>query len=56
MFTEKPSLPRSIVTFDIKPIFEYIKEISPSNETSQDICTKTLATAISICELELVKW
>lgn len=51
MFREKSSLPRSIVTFDRKPILQYIKEIARFKEISLGICTKTLATTMFICEL-----
>ena len=44
IFKERPSLPSYTVTFDVNPVFECIKEIACSDNTSLEICTKILAT------------
>ena len=48
IFKERPSLPRYIVLFDVKPVFECIKEIACSDNTSLEICTKILATIMCL--------
>ena len=48
MFKERPSLPRYTVTFDVKPVFECIKEIACSKNTILKICTKILATIMCL--------
>ena len=48
IFKERPSLPRYTVTFDVKPVFKCIKEISCSDNTSLEICTKVLAAIMSL--------
>ena len=48
IFKERPSLPRYTVTFDVKPVFECIKEIACSDNTSLEICTKILATIMCL--------
>ena len=48
IFKERLSLPRYTVTFDVKPVFECIKEIACSDNTSLEICTKTLATIMCL--------
>ena len=40
MFREKPLLPRSLVTFGVKTIFEYIAEFARYDETSLDYVQK----------------
>ena len=46
MFKERSSLPRYTVSFDVKPVFECIKEIL--DNTSLEICTKILATIMCL--------
>ena len=48
MFNERPSLPRYTITFDVKLVFDFIKEIDCSDNTSLEICTKTLATLMCL--------
>ena len=48
MLKERPSLPRYTVTFDVKLIFEFIKEIACLDNTSLEICTKILATTMCL--------
>ena len=48
IFKERLSLPRYTVTFDVKTVFECIKEIACSDNTSLEICTKTLATIMCL--------
>ena len=45
---ERPSLPRYAVTFDVKPVFECIKEIDFSDDTSLEIYTKNLAAIVPL--------
>ena len=44
MFKERPTFPRYTVIYDVKPVFDFIKSLSCSDETSLEICTKALAT------------
>ena len=48
IFEERPSLPRYTVTFDVNPVFEWIKEIACSDNTSLEIFTKILATIMCL--------
>ena len=48
MFKKRPSLPIHTVTFDIKPVFECIKEIVCSDNRSLEIWTKILATIMCL--------
>ena len=48
MFRERPSLPRYSVTYDVKPVFDFIKNINCSEETSLEMITKILATFMCI--------
>ena len=53
MFKEIPSLPRytvtfDVVTFDVKPVFECIKEIDFLGNTSLEKHTKNLAAIVSL--------
>ena len=48
MFKDIPSLPRYTVTFDVKPVFECIKEIDFSDNASLEKYTKNLAAIVSL--------
>ena len=48
MFKERPIFPRYTVTCDVKPVFNFIKSLSCSDETSLEICTKALATLMCL--------
>ena len=48
MFKERLTFPRYTVTYDEKPVFDFIKRLSCSDETSLEICTKALATLMCL--------
>ena len=48
MFKERSTFPRYTVTYDVKPVFDFIKSLSCSDETSLEICTKALATLMCL--------
>ena len=48
MFKERPTFPRYTVICDVKPVFDFIKSLSCSDETSLEICTEALATLMCL--------
>ena len=48
MFKERPTFSRYTVTYDVKPVFDFIKSLSCSDETSLEICTKAVATLMCL--------
>lgn len=44
MFNETITSPRYTVTYDVKPVLNFIRNLGCSDETSLEIRTKTLAT------------
>ena len=55
MFQKIPSLPRYTVTFDVQPVFECIKEIDFSDNTSLEIYTKNLAAVVGLLSGQSLK-
>ena len=48
MFKERPTFPIYTVTYDVKPVFDFIKSLSCSDETSLEICAKALITLMCL--------
>ena len=48
MFEERPTFPRYTVTDDVKYVLDYVKQCSIFSETSLELISKILSTAMCL--------